>query len=170
VTAPTQTPAPNTPATPPPTPAQEAPEPGSGAAPPPTGKPKLTLTTKSTVRIAQPGQQITYLITVRNSGTGTAVNVTVCVRPSPRVVYVAAQGARFQNGHACWTMRALEPGRSKTFRVTVRLDSTAPPGKMSHVASARARNVKGAVLGKAVVGVSKSRGTSAKERSGGVTG
>lgn len=89
-----------------------------------SGTTRPRITTTASVRGGSnrlsPGQSAPVRIVVRNAAPTTAYNVRVCVRLQGPVSYVAAPGAQFTRGAACWTVRALRSGRSLVRNVRVR--------------------------------------------------
>ena len=63
---------------------------------------------------------IGYRITVRNVGGAAARRVRVCDHLGSGLAFVTRAGAELRNGQACWTVRKLARGKSRTFRVTAR--------------------------------------------------
>jgi uncharacterized repeat protein (TIGR01451 family) len=116
----------------------------------------------------RPGQTFRYQITVKNTGKVTALNVKVCESPSSKLVYASAPGAKFAKGEACWKIAKLAPGKSKTYRVTVRVDSTVKFGVIRSTAVAAADNALARVRAVAKVRVYKKPSSAA--RPAGVTG
>ena len=66
------------------------------------------------------GGVIAYRITVRNRGAADARNLRACDRLDPGLALVSRPGAKLRNGQACWTIRRLARGRSRTLRLTAR--------------------------------------------------
>jgi uncharacterized repeat protein (TIGR01451 family) len=84
--------------------------------------PHLTLRKRATPRAVHPGDVVTYALTVRAHGTGTARLITVCDR-LPRGVTIESYGsARPRQGRLCWTIRGLRAGRTRTLRLRVTVD------------------------------------------------
>ena len=106
-------------------------------------------------------------IVVRNTGAETAKDVVVCDRGSRQLAFVAAPGAYYRNGSACWTVRRLRPGQKQVFVVTVRVDRTARGRRLVNVATATASNVGAVAHARATIRLKPAR---AAGRPGGVTG
>jgi hypothetical protein len=79
--------------------------------------------------------------------------------------FVSVAGARFEQGSACWRIRMLAPGKSRSFRVVARIDGDLGSRTVRNIATVEAGN---APNGRAVAPVRvKSSGPG---RGGGVTG
>ena len=110
------------------------------------------------------GGVIAYRITVRNRGTADARNLRVCDRLDPGLALVSRPGAKLRNGQACWTIRQLARGRSRTLRLTARALNASSGRLASNRVRVTGTNV-GARTATARVRVRAGRG-----RPGGVTG
>jgi uncharacterized repeat protein (TIGR01451 family) len=66
---------------------------------------------------------VQFTITIRARGQGTARNVQVCDALPPGLVFVRAPGATFRGGRACWRIKRISAGRSRSYHVTVRANS-----------------------------------------------
>jgi uncharacterized repeat protein (TIGR01451 family) len=144
--------------------------------PPPKPKPApRTRTTLALEKVAlvhgqvKPGQTYRYRITVTNTGKVAALDVVVCDTPSRRIVFVAAPGATYSKGRACWKLERLAAGASKSFVITVRLDTNVEPGRVRNDAAAWASNANRRHVVRSVAYV-KVKGNTAGGRPGGVTG
>jgi uncharacterized repeat protein (TIGR01451 family) len=82
-----------------------------------------------------------YRIVVRNTGDAGARDVRVCDRLGAGLAFVTTPGARMRNGQACWTVRRLARGKSRTFRVTARASSTESPRRATNRARVNGANV-----------------------------
>ncbi|MEU3406611.1 DUF11 domain-containing protein [Streptomyces sp. NPDC006670] len=73
-----------------------------------------------------PGQTFAYVVTATNDGPSRALNTTVTDRLPAQLAFVSSpDGCRADNGTVtCAPVAVLEPSASKTWRFTVRLDST----------------------------------------------
>lgn len=89
----------------------------------PTGPPTTIAVVKgaSKARVVA-GKDIAFTIRFRVPGTASALNVKVCDRLPDGMTYVAAPGARFEKGNACWTRAQVQPGTVLTFVVRARVD------------------------------------------------
>ena len=79
--------------------------------------------TKSVNRsVLRAGQRVTFTIKVRNpSRRVTLRSVRTCDDLPAGLAFVkASPKAKLTKGRYCWTAKALEPGQSKTYRITVR--------------------------------------------------
>lgn len=74
------------------------------------------------------GKDVAFTIRFRVPGTTSALNVKVCDRLPDGMTYVAAPGARFEKGNACWTRPQVQPGTVLTFVVRARVDRDQPAG------------------------------------------
>ena len=74
------------------------------------------------------GKDVAFTIRFRVPGTASALNVKVCDRLPDGMTYVAAPGARFEKGNACWTRAQVQPGTVLTFVVRARVDRDQPAG------------------------------------------
>ncbi|RST07401.1 DUF11 domain-containing protein [Streptomyces sp. WAC07149] len=87
-------------------------------------------TTKRTANdtVIAPGQTFEYVVTATNDGPSRAVDTTVTDRLPSQLAFVSsppADGCRATDGTVtCGPQGVLEPGASRTWRFTVRLDST----------------------------------------------
>ncbi len=146
------------------------PDPKPSAKPRAPGKTDLALNKVALVKNhVKPGQTFRYRIKVTNTGKNTARDVVVCDVPSRQLVFVAAPGATFSNGRACWKIASLAPGRSRTFVITVRLDTNAKPGRVRNDALAFAKNTNRRQVVRSVALI-RVKGRAAGGRPGGVTG
>jgi Domain of unknown function DUF11 len=106
-------------------------------------------------------------ITVQNTSKVDAQNVEVCDRGATQLSFVAAPGAYYKQGKACWRIGRLAPGERKTFTVVVRVDRTAKGKSVVNTATATASNVSAVAPARATIRLKPARG---KGRPGGVTG
>ncbi|MFJ3880515.1 DUF11 domain-containing protein [Streptomyces sp. NPDC090077] len=87
-------------------------------------------TTKRTANdtVIAPGQTFEYVVTATNDGPSRALNTSVTDRLPSQLAFVsspAADGCQATDGTVtCGPQAVLEPGASRTWRFTVRLDST----------------------------------------------
>ena len=99
---------------------------GTGPAGCPTGGgevPPVDIDKTTPTRVAQPGDLVTYRITVRNRGDAPAHRLRVCDRVPRALRFVRATRRlnRAAGRRLCLTIRLLRPGQRRTFRATVRL-------------------------------------------------
>ena len=82
----------------------------------------LRLTKAVNRTVGRAGERFTYTIRVSNPSRGTARNVRVCDDLPGGLVFVSASPrARLTGGRRCWApIKRLAPGRSRSFRMTVR--------------------------------------------------
>ena len=125
----------------PPTQTPTATPPGSTPTGVTAAKPGLAIT-KTGPSTATPGQTYPYTIRVSNP---TRVNVrnVVVTDPIPnRMTYVSSTPkGTLNNGVLTWNLGTLKPKAVKTLTFRVRLDPTAPAGKYTNTATARATGV-----------------------------
>ena len=89
-------------------------------------------------RFAQPGDLITYRITVRNRGDAPVRGLRACDR-APRALRFVRSTARLRRAagrRLCLTIRLLRPGQRKTFRATFRLRANVTADTVTNGASA----------------------------------
>ena len=100
------------------------------------GEPELTIRKQASKREVQPGQVFSYTITVRNKGPVAAHDVVVCdeLPKEQHLLRTNPEATRSSDHRACWEIRRLGPGQSKTFRLVVQVDNSSPPGTQRNVA------------------------------------
>lgn len=76
-------------------------------------------------RSARPGDVVTYVITYRNLGPGTAHDLTICDDLPRLVTLVRARGGRLAAGRVCWRHDRVAAGQKVRMRLRVRLDRDA---------------------------------------------
>lgn len=77
--------------------------------------------------IVEPGEQLSYVITVTNGGAAAATQVSVVDTLDPNVAFVSADnGGTRANGLVNWTLERIEPGQSIALSVVVRAPATFP--------------------------------------------
>ncbi len=95
----------------------------------PSGPPTTIAVVKGASKAAVvAGKDVAFTIRFRVPGTASALNVKVCDRLPDGMTYVAAPGARFEKGNACWTRAQVQPGTVLTFVVRARVDRDQPAG------------------------------------------
>ena len=95
----------------------------------PSGPPTTIAVVKGASKAAVvAGKDVAFTIRFRVPGTASALNVKVCDRLPDGMTYVAAPGARFEKGNACWTRARVQPGTVLTFVVRARVDRDQPAG------------------------------------------
>jgi uncharacterized repeat protein (TIGR01451 family) len=105
------------------------------------GKPRIVINKSASKRRVRPGDVFGYRIKVRNKGDVAARNVVVC-DPLPKYQHLLGTNPRADRSsdrEACWRLRRLGAGNSRTFRVTVQVDESSPPGKQKNVAVAKGK-------------------------------
>jgi uncharacterized repeat protein (TIGR01451 family) len=84
---------------------------------------------RSTVRA---GETLSYRIRVRNPTKGEARNVKVCDRlPAGLSFMSSTPKAKRSGGQRCWTIKLLKAGKSRSYRVTVRVANGANGRKVN---------------------------------------
>jgi uncharacterized repeat protein (TIGR01451 family) len=79
------------------------------------------------------GGLLTYSIRVTNPTRGKARNVKTCDRLPAGLVYVGSRSkAKLTGGSYCWTAKALAAGKSRRYRITVRVLSSARGSTTNH--------------------------------------
>ena len=102
---------------------------------------KLALTKRALRTVVKPGQLARFRLTVRNVSKVTAIKVTVCDRLPARTQYVAAtRKVNFRGARACVNVGNLTADEAVTFTITLRVDRTAPAGRIVNHATATATN------------------------------
>jgi uncharacterized repeat protein (TIGR01451 family) len=126
--------------------------------------PRLVLRKRAGSGRVRAGNRVTYKLTVRNTGRGTARRVRVCDNLPRGLVYSSTGKAKVQGRRACFTVSSLRPRRSKTFTVRARASSTQRARRICNTARRSARGVR-ARSARACINV-----LPAAARGGGVTG
>jgi uncharacterized repeat protein (TIGR01451 family) len=124
---------------------------------------RLSVTKRAARATVRAGATDRFTIRVRVSRTA-AQRLRVCDRLPDGMVFVSAPGARISGRTACWSVRTLRAGASRTFTVTARAELGAR-GRLTNRATARATGAR-AAAGRATVRVLPFQ----RVRSGGVTG
>ena len=110
----------------------------------------------------QPGGLVRFTLTARSRARATLTGVRVCDRLPAGLTFVAAKGARYRNGRACWTLR-LRAGQTRRLTVVARTARLNRTRRLRNVATLRGTTV-GAASARAGVTVV------ARPDRGGVTG
>lgn len=87
------------------------------------------------------GGVVAYRITVRNTGAAAARRLRVCDRLGSGLAFVTKAGAKLRDGQACWTVRRLARGKSRTYRVLARTLSVSAPRSVTNRARVTGANV-----------------------------
>jgi uncharacterized repeat protein (TIGR01451 family)/fimbrial isopeptide formation D2 family protein len=85
------------------------------------------------------GKTAAFEIRVKDTGRA-AADVVVCDRLPGTMSFVSVAGAKFEQGNACWTIKMLAPGESRSFRVVVRIDGGLGSRTVRNVATVEAEN------------------------------
>ena len=110
--------------------------------PSPSPEPDLELTKVADKQRVRAGNVVGFRLRVRNTGEGTARRVSVCDRLPTGLVLTSAKGAQIQDGRACFSVRTLQPQRSRTFTVRARAVITERSRRICNVAARRAAGVR----------------------------
>ena len=81
-----------------------------------------------------------FPIRVSAGGRSGALNTVVCDRLPAAMSFVSVARAKFVKGDACWKIRALPPGKSRSFTVVARIDAGVGDRTLRNVATAEAAN------------------------------
>jgi uncharacterized repeat protein (TIGR01451 family) len=114
--------------------------------PKPAGKPqpksaKIAIVKTAVRKTVKAGAVATFKITVRNVSKITARKVKVCDRLPGRTQYVGASvQITFDGPNACTTAKNLQPGKSRSFTIRLKVDRTMTGGKITNRATANAAN------------------------------
>jgi uncharacterized repeat protein (TIGR01451 family) len=97
--------------------------------------PRLTLRKRATPHAVHPGDVVTYTVTVRAHGVGTARAITVCDNLPDGVTIESYGSARLQHGRPCWTIHGLRAGHTRTLRLRVTVNAGTRPGVLTNTAT-----------------------------------
>jgi uncharacterized repeat protein (TIGR01451 family) len=105
---------------------------------------KLKLSKRADRTAVRAGGLASYTIRVSNPSKGTARNVRTCDRLPAGLVYVSSRAkATFASGRYCWQAKALGPGTSTRYRITVRArPGTSRVRRVTNRATLRGANVR----------------------------
>jgi uncharacterized repeat protein (TIGR01451 family)/TQXA domain-containing protein len=100
-----------------------------------TGTPQVTIAkaltgeSGSAAGVAEPGEQLTYTITLTNNGTAPALDLRIADRLDPNVTFVSADtGGTQVGGNVEWNGLTVPAGGNLTLTVTVRVADPIPAG------------------------------------------
>ena len=97
--------------------------------------------TKTSARArAGAGDRVTFMLTARSRARVTVSGVRVCDRLPDGLAFVAAQGARYRAGRACWTLR-LRAGQTRRLTLTTRAAELARTRRIRNTAVLRGPTV-----------------------------
>jgi uncharacterized repeat protein (TIGR01451 family) len=102
------------------------------------GEPDIDVDKTTQTRFADPGDLVTYRITVTNNDDAAVRSLRSCDVP-PRALRLVRTTARLQRaarGRLCLAIRLLRPGQSRTFRATFRLRANVEAETVTNGASA----------------------------------
>jgi uncharacterized repeat protein (TIGR01451 family) len=91
--------------------------------------------------LARTGGTVGFTITVGNTGSVPARNVTVCDRLPRGLAFERLGGARLASGRACWSIARLPAGRTATYRLTTRVLQVGEARRVANTATVRGANV-----------------------------
>ena len=102
------------------------------------GAPDVVIDKTTNTRSAEPGDLITYQISVRNRGDAAARGLRACDLPPRALRFVRATRRleRGANGRRCLTIQQLDPGQQRTFRATFQLRAGVSADTISNGSSA----------------------------------
>ncbi|HEY3614864.1 MAG TPA: DUF11 domain-containing protein [Gaiellales bacterium] len=89
---------------------------------------------------AAPGDTVVFSLTLTVPSDVDAKGVDLCDTLPAELVYVAAPGATFSKGRACWHLNVAKAHSATIFSITAKIDSDAKPGRIVNVAVAQADN------------------------------
>jgi uncharacterized repeat protein (TIGR01451 family) len=97
--------------------------------------PEVTLTKRASRSTVSPGQTVTFTMTARATGDGTAHNVEICDRVPSQFTVVSADKAVRRNGRSCFRTADLDGGKTFTATIVARAGSVGVPVKVTNVAT-----------------------------------
>jgi uncharacterized repeat protein (TIGR01451 family)/fimbrial isopeptide formation D2 family protein len=86
---------------------------------------KLTLSITLRSGAVAPGQPLVYHLTLKNTGTHTAMHPEVCDRLPAQVTVLALHGGRLAHGEVCYRLPTLAAGKHHVFTLVLRANSNA---------------------------------------------
>jgi uncharacterized repeat protein (TIGR01451 family) len=128
-------------------------------------RPRISLTKRASRTRITAGRTVTYRLRVRSTGSAAARNVRICDRLPAGTTLTSRGRGRLNGRRLCWSIGTLPAGRSRTVKVTLRVDRTIRTRRVVNTATATAT---GATTARGSAGVT-ARGAGAG-RAGGVTG
>lgn len=130
-----------------------------------TVKVPLRISKRASKKTVRAGKRISYTVRISNRSKVASGRARVCDRMPAGMVLVSVRGAKVtrRGGEHCWTVPALKPGKSKSYRVVARVLRGAK-GKQTNRVTIKGDSVK-TKSARATVRV-----RSAPVRAGGVTG
>jgi uncharacterized repeat protein (TIGR01451 family) len=85
------------------------------------GKASLSIRKTASRRTVEPGEAISFTITVRSLGPSAALDVKVCDRLGSGMTLLSARGAAFHHGNPCWNTPSLANGKQRRYVLRVRV-------------------------------------------------
>jgi uncharacterized repeat protein (TIGR01451 family) len=130
-----------------------------------TVKVPLRISKRASAKTVRAGKRVSFTVKVSNRSKVASGRAQVCDRMPAGMVLVSVRGAKVtrKGGEHCWTVPALKPGKSKSYRVTARVLGGAK-GKQTNRVTVKGDSVQ-TKSARATVRV-----RSAPVRAGGVTG
>jgi uncharacterized repeat protein (TIGR01451 family) len=110
--------------------------------PEPDLRPRLVLVKQALSRRVRSGNVVRFRLRVRNRGDATARRVRVCDELPRGLVFASARGAQVEGRSACYRVRRLRPGASRTFVVRARAENRERARRICNVARRSARDVR----------------------------
>ncbi len=106
-------------------------------APPPS---RLQVRKTASPTSVAPGGTVVFSLTLTVPSDIDAKGVDLCDTLPAELVFVAAPGATFSQGRACWHLAVAKAHSATIFTITARVDTDAAPGSITNVAMGRADN------------------------------
>ena len=106
-----------------------------------TRAPRLRLTKRASRHLVLGGEPVTFTISVRSLGPGTARDTQVCDRLPDGLAVVRRDGARIRGDRLCWTIGDLPQGATRRFHPVVRARRVSSPTRVTNIAVATADGV-----------------------------
>lgn len=88
-----------------------------------TVKVPVAISKRASTKTVRAGKRVTFTVKITNRSKVTSGRAKVCDRMPSGMVLVSVRGAKVtrKGGEHCWTVPALKPGKSKSYRVTARV-------------------------------------------------
>jgi large repetitive protein len=100
---------------------------------------RISIGKRASAERVRSGATVGYRITVRSRGPGTARNARVCDLLPRQLTVVSLGGGRIEAGkRICWRIRSLRPGRTRTFRIRLRVERRDATRRITNTAVVRA--------------------------------
>ena len=105
------------------------------------GRATVRLTKLAGTTSARSGGIVDFTITVRNTGSVPARNLTVCDQLPRRLAFQRLGGARLTNGRACWTISRLRAGGTARYRLSTRVLQVDGTTRVTNKATVQGANI-----------------------------